>query len=141
MGGVSYQNFSAASALDEMRDVYDEDMPSGVDVFTSDFGRKMYEILRSEHEKTGRIDLKLIMDGMSAGEAQLLQEIVDSVIIAGNEERVFNECVNTWKKQLLNRELDKINTLLDMADEVENQDRIKELMLRMMEIQKELKCL
>ncbi|MGN0734006.1 MAG: DNA primase [Emergencia sp.] len=110
-------------------------------VFTSDFGRKMYEILKSEHEKTGRIDLKLIMDGMSAGEAQLLQEIVDSVIIAGNEERVFDECVNTWKKQLLNEELDKINTLLDMADEVENQDRIKELMLRMMEIQKELKCL
>lgn len=35
--GVSYQNFSAASALDEMRDVYDEDRPSGVDVFTSEF--------------------------------------------------------------------------------------------------------
>lgn len=110
-------------------------------VFTSDFGRKIYEILKHEHEKTGRIDLKLIMDGMSAEEAQALQEIVDGVIIAGNEERVFDECVNTWKKQLLNKELDKINTLLDMADEVENQDRIKELMLRMMEIQKELKCL
>lgn len=110
-------------------------------VFTSDFGRKIYEILKHEHEKTGRIDLKLIMDGMSAEEAQALQEIVDGVIIAGNEERVFDECVNTWKKQLLNEELDKINTLLDMADEVENQDRIKELMLRMMEIQKELKCL
>ena len=110
-------------------------------VFTSDFGRKIYEILKHEHEKTERIDLKLIMDGMSAEEAQALQEIVDGVIIAGNEERVFDECVNTWKKQLLNKELDKINTLLDMADEVENQDRIKELMLRMMEIQKELKCL
>ncbi|MDD7718723.1 MAG: DNA primase [Eubacteriaceae bacterium] len=110
-------------------------------VFTSDFGRKIYEILKAEHEKTERIDLKMIMDGLPVSEAGLLQEIVDSVITAGNEEQVFRECISTWRKMLLNQELDRINTMLDMADEEENQDKITELMLRTMEIQKELKCL
>lgn len=120
---------------------YIERLKGHEEVFESDFSREIFEVLKAEYAARGRIDLRLVMDGLPADKATLLQEIVDSVIIAGNEEQVFDECISTWRKQMLNRELSRINTILDMADEAENQEKINELMVRMMEIQKELKCL
>ena len=111
------------------------------EIFESELGMRIYELLRKERYRNGSIDLKLILDSLSTGEAKTVEEIADNIILGGNEEKVFNDCINTWRKKRLNREFEQINTLLSMADEEENQDRITELTVRLMEIQKELKRL
>ena len=67
------------------------------------------------------------------------QEIIDQVIVSGNEEQVFADCVRTWKKNLLAQEEQRLILQLSLADEENNQKRIEELTDQLMDIQKKMK--
>ena len=73
-------------------------------ILESDFAIKIFEILKEEYLKNQFIDLNKIMDGLTSEGAACLQEIVDDVIVGGNEEQVFNDCIRTWKDKNLAKE-------------------------------------
>ena len=106
---------------------------------SSDFAIKIFEILKEEYLKNQFIDLNKIMDGLTSEGAACLQEIVDDVIVGGNEEQVFNDCIRTWKDKNLAKEEQRLISLLSMADEEDNQERIRELTDQLMKVQKERK--
>ena len=108
-------------------------------ILESDFAIKIFEILKEEYLKNQFIDLNKIMDGLTSEGAACLQEIVDDVIVGGNEEQVFNDCIRTWKDKNLAKEEQRLISLLSMADEEDNQERIRELTDQLMKVQKERK--
>lgn len=108
-------------------------------ILESDFAIKIYETLKDEYLKNQFMDLNKIMDGLTSEGAACLQEIVDDVIVGGNEEQVFNDCIRTWKDKNLAKEEQRLISLLSMADEEDNQERIRELTDQLMKVQKERK--
>lgn len=109
------------------------------DILKSDFARQIYRIIAEEYKQNHFIDLKKIMDDLSAGDVQLLKEIVDQIIVGGNEEQIFTQCIDTYKDSLLAKEEQRLIALLSMADEEDNAEKIMELTDQLMQVQKERK--
>lgn len=107
-------------------------------ILESEFALKIYSLLEERYAHHHFIDLNQIMDGLSDEDAAALQEILNHVVV-GNEEQVFDDCIRTWNHERLTREEQKLLTLLSMADENDNQDRIIELTDQLMKVQRELK--
>lgn len=107
-------------------------------ILESEFALKIYSLLEESYAHHHFIDLNQIMDGLSDEGAAALQEILNHVVV-GNEEQVFDDCIRTWNHERLTREEQKLLTLLSMADENDNQDRIIELTDQLMKVQRELK--
>ncbi|MCQ2550570.1 MAG: DNA primase [Clostridia bacterium] len=84
-----------------------------------------------------KVSLKNVQDMLDPEESILLNKILDEVKIGGNEEKVFDESVSRWRLKELTKEEKEILTLLSMADEKENQANMKELTLKLEEIQRE----
>ena len=109
------------------------------DVFQSDFGTKIYDMLKSDYEECHTVDAKRIMDMLSREGSAQLSEILEKVVLGGNEEQVFEECRKTWQDQQLEEEEKRLITLLSMADEEDNQGKIRELTDQLMKVQKDRK--
>lgn len=108
-------------------------------ILESDFAVRIYETLAEEYRRNQLIDLNKIMDGLTSEGAACLQEIMDHIIVGGNEEQVFDDCIKTWKDKKLAKEEQRLISLLSMADEEDNQERIRELTDQLMKVQKERK--
>lgn len=108
-------------------------------ILESDFAIKIYEAMAEEYRTNHFIDVNKMMDGLTSEGAASLQEIIDDVIVGGNEEQVFDECIKTWRDQNLAKEEQRLIVLLSMADEEDNQERIRELTDQLMKVQKERK--
>ena len=71
-------------------------------------------------------------------ESQNFTAALDGIIVAGNEEQVFEECINTWKlSKAVKREQELIDRLA-LADEETGSDSIKELTEELMKVQREI---
>ena len=100
--------------------------------------RKAMDILFELYGLKGDFHMNQLMDRLEPEESEALGRTLDNIVIAGNEEQVFQECIHTWQiKRLLQREQDLI-TRLSLADEENNPDSINQLTLELMEVQKEI---
>lgn len=108
-------------------------------VFQSDFAARIYEILEAEYEISQSVDVKGILDVLPTEGAKKLSEILEQVVLGGNEEQVYEECRKTWQDHKLEEEEKRLITLLSMADEEDNLDKIRELTDQLMKVQKDRK--
>ena len=108
-------------------------------ILESDFSLTVYDFMKEEYETYHRVDLNKLMEELSDDGAMRLQAILDDVAVGGNEEQVFLDCVETYRKRRLAREEKRLITLLSVAEEEKNQDRIRELTDQLMKVQKERK--
>ena len=60
------------------------------------------------------------------------------MIVAGNEEQVFDECIKTWRLGNAVKEEQELIDRLALADEETGSDSIKELTEELMKIQREI---
>lgn len=110
------------------------------DVITSPLGRKVLDIIFEFYGLYGDFHEDQIMDRLEPEESEALIRSLDNIVICGNEEQVFEECINTWRiNQLEAREQDLI-VRLSLADEENNLDSIRSLTMELMEVQKEIKA-
>lgn len=109
------------------------------DVMVHPFAKKLYDMLVNLYDETNRIDTDVIREKLSYRENEELTEILDEVLLGGNENRVFEDCMRKWKDIRLAQEEKKLITLLSMADEEDNYESIRELTDKLMEIQKKRK--
>lgn len=118
---------------------YIERLQQFPEILESDFSRKMYQLLLEEYRQFRRVDINKLLDGLPRADGDRLSEIMDHVIVGGNEEKVFDDCVRTWNQNRLAKEEQRLITLLSMADEEDNQERIRQLTEELMKIQRERK--
>ena len=108
-------------------------------VFQSDFAARIYEILEREYGENDSVDIKKIMDMLPTEGSKKVSEILDQIVLGGNEEQVFEECRQTWQDHQLEEEEKRLITLLSMADEEDNLEKIRELTDQLMKVQKDRK--
>ena len=108
------------------------------EIMASTPARKVMDILFELYGLNGDFHMNQLTDRLDPEESEALSNALDKIVIAGNEEQVFSECINTWqRKRLLQQEQDLI-TRLSLADEENNPDSINQLTLELMEIQKQI---
>ena len=108
------------------------------EVITSPLGRKLLDTIFELYGLNGDFHLEQVMDRLEPEESEVVSGILENIVICGNEEQVFMDCIHTWQRnQLLAKEQDLI-TRLSLADEDNNLDSIKELTIALMEVQKEI---
>ena len=120
-------------------EVFIEKAAEHAEIFESEFAMRIFRLLEREYAKNRFVDAKKILDSLPYEAAQKLQEIMDQVLLGGNEALVFDDCVRTWKDKRLEKEEQRLITLLSMADEEDNQAKIIELTDKLMKVQKERK--
>ena len=120
-------------------EMFIEKLQNHTEVMVHPFARKLYDILAGMYDENGRVDIDEVREKLSYKENEELNEILEEVLLGGNENKVFEDCMKKWKDVSLAKEEKKIITLLSMADEEDNYDSIRELTDKLMEIQRERK--
>lgn len=105
---------------------------------TGTLGRKVKDILFELYGLNGDFNLDQVQDRLEPEESEMLSAAMENIVICGNEEQVFNQCINTWQIQcLLEREQDLI-ARLSLADEENNPQSIEALTKELMEVQQQI---
>ena len=105
---------------------------------TSRLGRKVKDILFELYGLSGDFQLEQVQDRLEPEESEVLAEALSNVVICGNEEQVFEQCINTWQLQCLSEREQDIITRLSLADEEKNPESIEALTRELMEVQQEI---
>ena len=116
-----------------------EDLLDKQEIMESPEARKVLNIMFELYGMNGDFDDREIMDRLDPEESQRLAKELEKIIIAGNEDRVFAECIQKWKlDKLLTKEKQLIDRL-SLADEDSGVESIKELTEELMEVQAKIK--
>ncbi len=77
---------------------------------------------------------------MDPEESQTLLETLENVIVSGNTEEIFNQCIDRYRINKLKERENRLLTLLSLADEENSTESARELTIELMEVQKEIKA-
>ncbi len=105
-------------------------------VFESKQGSNIFNTILSLRNENDEIDIKRLQDSVEPEESSVLIDIIENVKLAGVPEKVFEESKRSIKEKVLKKKEKELVLKLSLADEEENQEKIKEYTLELMEIQK-----
>lgn len=111
------------------------------EIFESDVGRRVFNLVIDTLNNNNFMDAKKIMDALTPEDGTILEEILDQVVVAGKEDAIFTDCLHTWRRERLMHQEKELLKLLTLADEENNEDRIIELQAKLMSVQRERKNL
>ena len=107
-------------------------------IIESRLGRKVLDNIFEIYGLKGDFHPEDIYDRLEPQESERLSEILDNILICGNEEQVFDQCINTWKINVLAEKEQDIITRLSLAEEENNTEAIQKLTIALMDVQKEI---
>lgn len=108
-------------------------------IFESSLSEKVISIIFELYGLNGDFDISQVLDRLEPTESEELEEGLNKVIISGNENDVLEENIRKWEFENLERQEKELIDMLSLADESANQETVRELTLRLMEVQKEKK--
>ena len=109
------------------------------EIIQSSLGKKIENIMFEKYGLNGGFEQSDIMDSLDPEESQTFAAALDKIIVAGNEDQVFDECIRKWKLSRAVRKEQELIDRLALADEDNNSDSIKELTAELMKVQNEIK--
>ncbi len=121
-----------------MNPLFSETLLEHEDLIESRFGRKIMNTVFELYGTRGDFDKSEILDRLDPEESQMLLRTLERIVIAGNEEQVFAECLQKKERdRLLTKEHELIDRL-SLADEESDGDTLQKLTRELMEVQKKL---
>ena len=82
------------------------------------------------------IDINKLADSLDEETIKVFRNIVDNVYLGGKDQEILEDCIITLEIEKLRDRYEEISTIIELADETENQEKIRQLMTEQMEIQK-----
>ncbi len=116
-----------------------EELLDKQEIMESRRARKVLNIMFELYGLNEDFDSAEIMDRLDPEESQKLTRELDKIIIAGNEDKVFAECIRKWKADKLLAKEKQLIDRLSLADEDSGVESIKELTEELMEVQAKIK--
>ena len=107
-------------------------------VFASRYG---YEILKSVEDSyrfAESLDIKALYDSIDERAGAILQEVLENVILTGNEEQALKDYIRKIEYNDLAASERDLILKLSMADEAENASQINELTKELISVQREM---
>lgn len=116
-----------------------EELLDKQEIMESTEARKIMNIMFEIYSIKEDFDSTEIMERLDPEESQRLGRELEKIIIAGNEDRVFTECITKWKLDGLLAKEKQLIDRLSLADEDAGVESIKELTEELMEVQSKIK--
>lgn len=116
-----------------------EELLDKQEIMESAEARKIMNIMFEIYSIKEDFDSTEIMERLDPEESQRLGRELEKIIIAGNEDRVFTECITKWKLDGLLAKEKQLIDRLSLADEDAGVESIKELTEELMEVQSKIK--
>ena len=110
------------------------------DIFALDVSRKIFDVIENDFRENGNLDINRVLDTLPDEERELLTEACESTPYYEDEEKVLADCMKDWKLSSLADEEERILTMLSLADETGNDDKLSSLMERLKNIQLEIQA-
>ncbi|MDR3295552.1 MAG: hypothetical protein LBT26_06970, partial [Clostridiales Family XIII bacterium] len=100
---------------------------------------RIYAEIASVYGAGRELDLQKLADTLDGQERELLRDIRENIHLADKAEEVFAECVKSIRVAGMSAREAEIIRMLTVANESENQEKIRELTQELLDIQKEMK--
>ena len=110
------------------------------DLIESSFGRKIMNTAFELYGTKGDFHKEEILDRLEPEEGQQLLRRLDQILIAGNEEQVFAECLQKKAYSKLQEQERELIDRLSLADENADGDTVRQLTRELMEVQDKMKA-
>lgn len=104
-------------------------------VFKMQGCHRIYSVITALYKEDTEIDIQKLEDSIDIQDNLLLQDILQNVYIADQEDSVFEGCINKIKRFELARRQTEILNILSMTDEDIEKDKIQELTQELIDIQ------
>jgi DNA primase len=108
-------------------------------VFSSPAAFRIYSALKAVCADDGDADMRKLEDMLERADLAMLLDIRDNVRLADKEEEVFAECLRTVRLSALSDREREIISMLTVANDEENKERIETLTRELINIQREIK--
>lgn len=108
-------------------------------VFSSEQGRNIYKAMKDVYTDGSEIDQTRLEERLDPDEAAVLREIQETIMLAGNQEDVYRDCIRTASLNILKKREQVIIDRLSLADEDENKEDIRSLTGELIELQRKIK--
>jgi DNA primase len=108
-------------------------------VFSAPAAFRIYSAVRTVCADGGEADTQRLEDILDRADRALLSDIRENVRLAGKDEEVFAECLNTIKLSGLTEREHEIIGMLTVANDEEDKERIEALTRELINIQREIK--
>lgn len=108
------------------------------DVFQNEVLLRIYRMIQSLYKEDEEISVKQLADGLERSENAVLQDIIENVCLAEQDDKMFSDCIShiqEAKRQKRESEIVQILSILDEEDQQE-QESIKALTRELIEIQR-----
>lgn len=116
-----------------------EDMLDKQDIMASPQSRIILNIMFELYGTKEDFSISDITDRLDPEESRALCSELDRIIIAGNESRVYNECIRSWRLSSLISEEKLLIDKLALADEEIGEASIQDLTEKLMQVQTKIK--
>ncbi len=107
-------------------------------VFKSIAGNNIFSSIKAIYTDGEDIDINKLADSLDEGSISAFRNIIDNVYLGGKDQEILEDCIISLEIEKLRDRYEKINTIIELADENENQEKIRQLMFEQMEIQKQM---
>ncbi len=105
-------------------------------IFRSTAGDNIFSSIKAMYTDGEEIDINKLADSIDEGSAEVFRSIVENVSLGGKDQKILEDCIITLEIEKLRDRYEEINTIIELAEETENQEKIRQLMTEQMEIQK-----
>lgn len=109
------------------------------EIFKSYMSNKIINIIYELYGLNNDFNLSQVTDRLDPKESEKLLSSLDKVVVAGNAEEIMGDCINSWHINNLQRQERKLLDMLSLADEEESSESVRELTIKLMEIQSKIK--
>lgn len=104
------------------------------DILESPLSLKIFKLIIEKYGSKGDFHWSEILEGLSLEEGQYANQRLNSVIVSGNENQVFEQCVETWILEKKKVRRDELMRRLALADESINGEEMNRIMAELMEL-------
>ena len=105
-------------------------------IFKSPAAYKIYELIFSVYKDDEEIDIKKVEDSLESEDNWVLNDIIENIHLADKEEQVFQDCIHRIEESRTEKREQEIIKILSILDDENDQGKIEELTIELMEIQK-----
>ncbi|MGN0702259.1 MAG: DNA primase [Lentihominibacter sp.] len=108
------------------------------ELFNDPVSSALFEAITENDSGERPLNIRKIRDSLDVNGSELLKKVSDKVISIDREKKVFDDCISHFRRRKLKREEEEIRQRLNSDGDV-SIDETDRLMMRLMEIQKQLK--
>lgn len=117
------------------------ELPADIDdrVFNSGTALRIYDAIKELASKGSSWDKDELKEILDEKDAAYIEKIEEIMLPPGREDKIFEDCIKTVRRNILREQEAEIITKLSIADEEENNEKIIQFTQQLIEIQQKLK--